>query len=232
MVQFCESWAIKHETVDQVVRMHSEEWLIHYFFTQNNFSYEKTQHHTFLCDHPEYSGICHNVLWWVHGLSTEFWVVQMEPLWDSFLHCCVTLTSVTTKTLPQWAAEVKVTWCQNPAECARRWPCCSNLDACALNANWLGTKWLSSLQSSEEAAWCSQISNYCVSSSYSGSVYKAEILCWRYIFTHNSLWLLCELSSLLCGKVCLWEMLFWKKITEKAICSYFLLDLLLNLQDL
>lgn len=61
----------------------------------------------------------------------------------------------------------------------------------------------------------------------------ARILCWRHIFTGNTLWQVTETSDWLCGKVgyvghgsvLLWEMLCWMKSFWTSICSLCVLTL-------
>ena len=64
----------------------------------------------------------------------------------------------------------------------------------------LGTKWLSSFWSSEEATWWSQMPNWrrnAWSCHMMVLFTKHRILCWRHALTHNTLWP----SGWLCGKV-------------------------------
>jgi hypothetical protein len=61
----------------------------------------------------------------------------------------------------------------------------------------------------------------------------ARILCWRHIFTGNTLWQVPETSGWLCGKVgyvghcsvLLWEVLFWIKSFWISKCSLCILTL-------
>jgi hypothetical protein len=110
----------------------------------------------------------------MRALSTGFWVLRTETLCDSFLHLCISLTFVTTMVLLQRAENMKVTWCQDPTKSDRWHPCRSSLVGCVSNGHWLGTKWHSSLQSSEEASWWSQIPKCCGIATYSGCVRKAQ----------------------------------------------------------
>jgi len=78
---------------------------------------------------------------WIYASSIEFWLLLMEPLWDSFLNVCNSWASVTTTMLLQQGENIKVTLCHNPTWPDRRKHCCSNLDGSYSNVSHTALPW-------------------------------------------------------------------------------------------
>lgn len=189
-----------------IVHVETEQWLLSQIVTL------KVQACVTLC--------CH----WMSTISKEFWALWTE-LCYSFLQCCNILESVTTKCIPRGLTRWK--WL-GPKARLYGWrsshshpSCCNSASFCQAVLGY-GIKWLYYFRPAEEALWWSQMPSWYRNSRSCLTVVPlatARILCWRHIFTGNTLWQVPETAGWLCGKeeyvghcsVLLWEMQFWIK---------------------